>query len=57
MGVSGQLHGPAALPRGKSPWYLLDSRLGGPQVGLDAVAEKKISSTARNQIRVAQLVA
>jgi hypothetical protein len=28
--VSGQLHALAALPRGKSPWYPLDRRLGGP---------------------------
>jgi len=31
MGVSGQLHTPAALPAGKNPWYPLDRRLGGPQ--------------------------
>jgi hypothetical protein len=31
MAVSGQLHAPAALPQGKSPWYPLDRRLGGPQ--------------------------
>jgi hypothetical protein len=29
--VCGQLHAPAALSQGKSPWYLLDRRLGGPQ--------------------------
>jgi hypothetical protein len=29
--VRGQLHVPAALPRGKSPRYPLDRRLGGPQ--------------------------
>jgi hypothetical protein len=29
--MSSQLHGPAALPRGKSPRYLLDMRLDGPQ--------------------------
>jgi hypothetical protein len=28
--VSGQLHAPAALPRGKSPPYPLDRRVGGP---------------------------
>jgi hypothetical protein len=28
--VSGQLHAPAALPRGGSPQYPLDRRLGGP---------------------------
>jgi hypothetical protein len=31
MEVSGQLHAPAALPQGKSIWYPLDRRLGGPQ--------------------------
>jgi hypothetical protein len=30
MEVSGQLHDPAALPPGKSPWYPRDRRLGGP---------------------------
>jgi len=32
--VSGQLHAPATSPpgkEGKSPWYPLDRRLGGPQ--------------------------
>jgi len=30
----GQLHAPAGLPhpQGKSPWYSLDWRLGGPQI-------------------------
>jgi hypothetical protein len=28
MDVIGQLHAPAALPPGKSPWYPLDRRLG-----------------------------
>jgi len=31
MEVSGQFHALAALPYGKSPWYPLDRRLGGPQ--------------------------
>jgi len=31
MKVSGQLHAPATLPQGKSSWYPLDRRLGGPQ--------------------------
>jgi hypothetical protein len=31
MEVSGQLHAPAALPQGNSPWYPLDKRLDGPQ--------------------------
>jgi hypothetical protein len=31
MEASGQPNAPAALPQGKSPWYPLDRRLGGPQ--------------------------
>jgi len=31
MEVSGQLHAPAAYLQGKSPWFPLDRRLGGPQ--------------------------
>jgi hypothetical protein len=31
MEVNGQPHAPAALPQGKSPWYLLGRSLGGPQ--------------------------
>jgi hypothetical protein len=31
MEVSGQLHGPAALPPGKERQYSLDRMLGGPQ--------------------------
>jgi hypothetical protein len=46
MELSGQLHVPAALPQGKSPWYPLDRRLGGPQ-SLDAVVKRKIPSPRR----------
>jgi hypothetical protein len=31
MEASGQLHAPTDLTLGKSPWYPLDRRLGGPQ--------------------------
>jgi hypothetical protein len=31
MKMSGQLHAPAALPQGKSPWHPLERKLGGPQ--------------------------
>jgi hypothetical protein len=31
MEVSGQLHGPAAVPSGRSPWYPLNMRLDRPQ--------------------------
>jgi hypothetical protein len=31
MEMSGRIHAPAALPEGKSLWYPLDRRPGGPQ--------------------------
>jgi hypothetical protein len=43
MEVSGQLHAPAALPQGKSPWYPLDRRLGGPQNRFGRGGEEKNS--------------
>jgi hypothetical protein len=44
MEVSDQFHDPAALyPRGKSPWYLLDRRLGGPQSRSGRGGEEKNS--------------
>jgi hypothetical protein len=47
MEVSGQLHAPAALPPGKSPWYPLDRRLGGPQSRSGYGGEEKNSQTPR----------
>jgi len=41
--VSGQLHAPAAYPQGKSPWYPLDRRLGGPQSRSGRGGEEKNS--------------
>jgi hypothetical protein len=32
MGMSCQLHAPAALLPGKSPWYPFHTSLGGPQI-------------------------
>jgi hypothetical protein len=43
MELSGQFHTPAAFPKGKSPCYPLDRKLGGPRTGLDAVVERKNS--------------
>jgi hypothetical protein len=43
---SGQLHAPAALPPGKSPWYPLDRRLGGPQSQSRRFGEVKILDPA-----------
>jgi hypothetical protein len=40
--VSGQLHAPAALPRGRNPQYPLDLRLGGPQSRSGRYGEEKI---------------
>jgi hypothetical protein len=34
-------------PEGKSPWYPLDRRLGGPRAVLDAVVKRKIPSSRR----------
>jgi hypothetical protein len=44
MEVSGQLHAPAALPQGKSPWYPLYRRLGGPQIRSGRGEEKNSQS-------------
>jgi hypothetical protein len=41
MELSGQLHIPTALPRGKSPWYPLYRRLGGPQSRPGCCGEEK----------------
>jgi hypothetical protein len=41
MEVSGQLHAPATLLQGKSPWYRLDKGSVGHRAGLDAVVRKK----------------
>jgi len=43
MEVSGHLHAPAILPQGKSPWYPLDKRLGGPQSWSGCSDEEKNS--------------
>jgi hypothetical protein len=43
IGVSGQLHAPAALPQGKSPRYRLDRGLGGPQSRSERGGEEKNS--------------
>jgi hypothetical protein len=43
MEVRGQLHAPAALPQGKSPWYPLDRRLCGPQSRAARRGEEKNS--------------
>jgi hypothetical protein len=51
MEVSGQLHAPAALPQGKSPWYTLDRRLGGPQSRSGLGGEEKNSQLPRLRTR------
>jgi hypothetical protein len=48
MEVSGQLHATADLPPGKSPWYPLDRRLGGPQSRSGRGGEEKIPSPCRD---------
>jgi hypothetical protein len=47
MEVSGELHAPDALPRGKSPRYPLDWTLVGPRVGVVAVEKRKMSFLCR----------
>jgi hypothetical protein len=46
--VSGQLHAPATLPLGKSPWYPPDWRLGGPQSWSGRYEEEKNLAPAKN---------
>jgi hypothetical protein len=41
MEVRVRLHAPAALPQGKSPWYPLDRRLGGPHSRYGRGGEEK----------------
>jgi hypothetical protein len=43
MEVSGQLHAPASLPPGNSPWYPLDRRLGRTQCRSGPGGEEKNS--------------
>jgi hypothetical protein len=43
MEVSGQLHAPAASTPGKSLWYPLERRLGGPQSRSGRGGEEKNS--------------
>jgi hypothetical protein len=45
MEVSGQLQAPAALTQGKSPWYPLARRLGGPQSRSGRGGEEKNSQS------------
>jgi hypothetical protein len=47
MEVSCQLHAPAALSPGKSPWYPLDRRLGGHQNRSGRGGEEKNSQPRR----------
>jgi hypothetical protein len=57
MEVSGQVHAPAALNPGKSPWYPLDRRLGGPQNRPGRYREKKNIAPAGNPTPAVQPVA
>jgi hypothetical protein len=57
MVISGQIHAPAALPRGKSPLYPLYRRLGGPQSRSGRYGEVKNLVPAGNRNLVVQTVA
>jgi hypothetical protein len=52
MEVSGQLHTLAALPQGKSPWYPLDRRLGGPQSRSECGGETRYDRVRGNTEQV-----
>jgi len=53
MEGTGHFHAPAALPWGKSPWYPLDRRLGGPQRWSEHSGEEKnIPTPTRDQTLV-----
>jgi hypothetical protein len=45
MEANGQLHAPAALQQGKSPWYPLYRRLAGPQSRYGRGCEEKSSQS------------
>jgi hypothetical protein len=47
MKVSGQIHGPAALRRGKKTRYSLVGGWVGSRTGLNAVSKRKIPTTRR----------
>ena len=51
MGVIGQLPHATVLPRGRSPWYLLN-RLGGFKPGLIAQQEMKISFSSQEPKKI-----
>jgi hypothetical protein len=58
MEVGSQLHTPAALVRGKSPWYLLHRRQGGPQSRSKRYGEEKNKSClAGDRTRAVETVA
>jgi hypothetical protein len=50
MEVSGQLHAPAALPKGKSPWYPLNMSLGVPRRRFGHGGEEKNSQPPPGRI-------
>jgi uncharacterized membrane protein YdcZ (DUF606 family) len=52
MDVSGQLHDPAALPPGKSPWYHWIGGWVGLRAVLDAVLKRKIPSTQKQRVNI-----
>jgi hypothetical protein len=49
MDVSGQVRAPAALTPGKEPLLPFGYRFGGPQSGLDAVVERKVSNPSKDK--------
>jgi hypothetical protein len=52
MEISGKLHGPAALPPGKSPGTLLEEGWVGSRAGLGAEKKKIIPTRAGNRTAI-----
>jgi hypothetical protein len=52
MEMSGQLHGPAALPLGKDPGAHYIGKWAGPGASLDAMEKRKFFLYARNRTRI-----
>jgi hypothetical protein len=60
MEVTGQLYDPGRFnPQGKSPWYTLDRRLGGPQSrsGRSGGEEKNSQSLPGLELPIIELIA
>lgn len=55
MDVSAKFHCPAALLRGKEPWFTLDGMIVGPQANAEYWGREKSLSPAGSLILIPQL--